>query len=859
MTWRSLQHRLDQLPLLLAGPILRRTEPDAVTVWMALKEPCRVTLRVYETDASAGLVNPQPVLDGTRLTAHLGAHLHVVAVTARPIDRLANHSVESDRLQPGKIYAYDLAFDSSDISLHAADSHYTLQQALQTADTPPVSISYFNHQLPTFALPPDDLNQLRIVHGSCRKPHGAGRDALAILDDLIAQHSASADERPHQVFFTGDQIYGDDVADLLLWMLTDVGDTLLGWQESLPLEPTPISQQTSVTPQQLKPGDRRYIAEHQAGLTAGLHHKRQRVNSHLLSLGEYCASYLFAWSPVLWPQEMPSQQEVYGDSFNKQKARKQWSKDVDLLRDFQQTLEKVRRSLANVPTYMIFDDHDISDDWYLNQAWCVRVLGKPLGRHTVQNGLLAYAIFQGWGNTPDQFESGKPGEQLLTAAQTWSVSAGQDRDSEVAIARYLGLPPVNFAPANSISDPSISDFSISDSSISDHSATDPPLLIPDDDVLILNRDAQALTWHYTVRSQYHEVIVLDTRTWRGYPMDQASTAPPRLLSPTAFDRQLRTAFQQTDRLNQTRPTQIETTFVVAPTNLFHMQILNWIQHWSLKQNNVFDNDVGDAWNINQTAFVELLAVLFERRKQVIVLSGDIHHGFAVHVQYWSRQNSNSSSSSQKVEKQTTSNSAKSLVQLTSSAFKNTEFKTQLIHTKLKSLFPEPDEIWIGWQSASSLHPSKDQLITQKRLPTSRGQAFWQSLLGWLRHGFGKTKTVANRPPDWRYHSHWIKRQPAKTVFQQQPIRVFKPASNASSSWLSRCKKQFSWLWRNRWLQDGTETIGQNNLSVVRLDHPSPKEQRAVLQDLYWYPLWKPSSIVSSRFYAPMSKDNLSLD
>lgn len=28
---------LEELPLLIAGPVLRRTEPTAVTVWVALK------------------------------------------------------------------------------------------------------------------------------------------------------------------------------------------------------------------------------------------------------------------------------------------------------------------------------------------------------------------------------------------------------------------------------------------------------------------------------------------------------------------------------------------------------------------------------------------------------------------------------------------------------------------------------------------------------------------------------------------------------------------------------------------------------------------------------------------------------
>ncbi|MBA2680765.1 MAG: hypothetical protein H0U76_20515, partial [Ktedonobacteraceae bacterium] len=47
MTWASLAERIDTLPLILAGPIVRRVEPQLVTVWLALKEARDVTLYIY--------------------------------------------------------------------------------------------------------------------------------------------------------------------------------------------------------------------------------------------------------------------------------------------------------------------------------------------------------------------------------------------------------------------------------------------------------------------------------------------------------------------------------------------------------------------------------------------------------------------------------------------------------------------------------------------------------------------------------------------------------------------------------------------------------------------------------------------
>ena len=94
----------------------------------------------------------------------------------------------------------------------------------------------------------------------------------------------------------------------------------------------------------------------------------------------------------------------------------------------------------SVPTYMIFDDHEITDDWNLNQAWCKRVLAKPFGRRVIQNGLTAFAIFQAWGNTPEQFSPSKPGHALLEAAVAWSASQGTDATARANLNTMVSVP-----------------------------------------------------------------------------------------------------------------------------------------------------------------------------------------------------------------------------------------------------------------------------------------------------------------------------------------------------------------------------------------------------------------------------------
>jgi hypothetical protein len=52
---------------------------------------------------------------------------------------------------------------------------------------------------------------------------------------------------------------------------------------------------------------------------------------------------------------------------------------------------------------MIFDDHDVSDDWNLSLAWEGNTYFHPFSRRIIGNGLMAYWLCQGWGNAPENF------------------------------------------------------------------------------------------------------------------------------------------------------------------------------------------------------------------------------------------------------------------------------------------------------------------------------------------------------------------------------------------------------------------------------------------------------------------------
>ena len=188
------------------------------------------------------------------------------------------------------------------------------------------------------------------------------------------------------------------------------------------------------------------------------------------------------------------------------------------------------------------------------------------------------------------------------------------------------------------------------------------------------------------------------------------------------------------------------------------------------------------------------------RYRVIILSGDIHYSCAVRLVHWDRNTQTSSI----------------IVQLTSSAIKNSELSTRVIHTKLKSLLPEKTQRWRGWNKS----------LEQQKLPQPK----------WWR----KNSQLQNANPDWQYYTEWIKRQPSQSLPWRE-AKHDRPKPNFAQQILNFLVQLF---WRNRWLQEGTEVVGRNNLSVV---HFNWSKTKTVVQETYWHSLWHKSKAVKSRY------------
>lgn len=645
MAFSSLTARLDSLPLVLAGPILRQVTESSVTVWVALKRNSTVTLKVFDKKKNQ-------MMEGTANTTAIGKSLHVVAVTAHLLSPL-------DKLVENTIYQYTLDFgDLLD---------------LKTA-TKSARLAYPPYDNPTFCLPPKDLNKLRLFHGSCRKPHGEGRDALGILDSLIAAKASSPFERPHQLVLSGDQIYADDVADVLLRLLNDAGKVLLGWHEILDTKPlaSPIAFEDW-------PSYYRQVILTDAEFTS------DDLKSHLATLGDFLSMYLFAWSDVLWPSALPDFDDVLSwvTSFTSGKTKDRITKLITDLKStvvkerndvdtFRSTLTSVRCALANIPTYMICDDHEVTDDWNMTLRFCAQVYGTSVGRRVVQNGLVAFSICQAWGNMPERFGANSAGATLL--AKLTDVSKGTSTYDAVSdqLQQLVGVH-------------SAMEVATHAGVFHDGEDSLPPSGI----------NPLSLRFNFRIEGNGHLIVVTDTRTWRSYSNVDGHAIFLGTSNRPEMTRQLDVSVpssQRDDRLllvvlTTNAPPIASFRFAASSPglvdlgshasegigdilkDLFLSDIQGAQKHGADRERRaVFEYDLYDSWELPSPAFDSLvtkLDTLLQARgtQQVILLSGDVHSSFASRVTVFAK--SSGSLTPRMV-----------VAQLVSSPFKNQTVKTR---------------------------------------------------------------------------------------------------------------------------------------------------------------------------------------
>ena len=259
------------------------------------------------------------------------------------------------------------------------------------------------------------------MHASCRKIHGGQLDGLALAADTIAEGVAAsaADARPHLLLLSGDQIYADENPTPVAARVRRIATDLVGVDETATFGALPPL------------GGRQGPGE-AFGLSSSA------MTDHLWGIGEYYAQYLLAWSDVLWPAALPTWAEVQPEldaasGFDEAG----WNAMRDACGRFRAALPKVRRLLATVPSLMVLDDHEVTDDWNLDHAWATAVYASARASRIVANAVLAYVLFQHWGNVPDRFATAGSTEAAILAGATFAGGASPDT---AAMRALLGVP-----------------------------------------------------------------------------------------------------------------------------------------------------------------------------------------------------------------------------------------------------------------------------------------------------------------------------------------------------------------------------------------------------------------------------------
>ena len=525
------------LPLVLAGPLLRRVEARRLVLWLATSQVARLRLELRSGEDWSLSHALEP---GSPACRHLaaGRRLHYLLVDVRltaslPVGRWIDY-----RLALAPLATVD---NQAHRGLQAVIADYGWED-WQDFSRWATDLCYPGRTSPGFVFLPQVAT---LLHGSCRKPHYPSGDGLAAADDLLAaliaadgsdgaavpggqgaaeegklsaadghegarhspehasryrgfhanfheaaRHTADnerlssdlhanchetagytpdherhsrdihAKERtltalmegnpgtrglaaaatpswPSALLLTGDQIYADDVGGPLLRAIHQLiprlglpnemlaGGELQGLADAAALyrHPAGYYRRESLLPRHKHSYALREI------LFGGVEKPiftTDSAHNHLITLGEILAMYLLVWSPAPWAgldlDPPPGLDPA---------ARAQYEAERQAIAAFVADLPRVRRLLAHLPVAMIFDDHDITDDWNLSREWEEIAYGHPLSRRVIGNALLGYLLNQAWGNAPEAF----PDELLALAGQALATPGSEAH--ETCIARLL--------------------------------------------------------------------------------------------------------------------------------------------------------------------------------------------------------------------------------------------------------------------------------------------------------------------------------------------------------------------------------------------------------------------------------------
>lgn len=381
---------------LIAGPLVRKLDSQQLVLWFVADHQVTVSASLSYADAH----NPEVSFAQRQLCHQVGQHAFIYHVIMDFQEALLTDTALD----------YDLIFSHQ-------ENRFNLQQLVPSLCYPGLSRPriYWQQQL------------RQVLHGSCRKPHHNEGDALVRVDEQLGSALKNDTLPAALLMMSGDQVYVDDVAGPFLQAIHQViaryglyGESFAGARvsnyEELLAHQDGFYRRTELLPHSDENED---VQETFFGAKRKPIFTSVNAKNHLITLSEVLAMYFMVWSETCW-------QDIHFDSSKvPEKERQNFEDELVSLRAFVATLPKVRRALAHIPVYMIFDDHDVTDDWNLTREWEELAYGNPFSKRIIGNALFGYLLCQGLGNGPDQYES------LLKKVEPNITSAGITKHDEV--------------------------------------------------------------------------------------------------------------------------------------------------------------------------------------------------------------------------------------------------------------------------------------------------------------------------------------------------------------------------------------------------------------------------------------------
>jgi PhoD-like phosphatase len=254
--------------------------------------------------------------------------------------------------------------------------------------------------------------------------------------------------------------------------------------------------------------------------------------------------------------------------------------------------DAVRQVLATIPSYMIFDDHEILNNWNISPQWYAQTIKRGHEQKLI-DGLVAYWIYQGWGNLTHQQN---PHHPLLNIMQQAEAS-GED-----------ALAALRTAIKQDMYDPT------------------------------------RLTWHYTIPTN-PPIFVANVRAHRTTVFTnnpQAIYAPARIMDQQQMN-ELQTWMHQHDNAPSLLVSSVP---VLLPPCIGLAEYLLGLRLWphssaplcwlgqqlARLQLKLAVKTGFDHWPIFSTTWQELLHLLDTRQHDILLLSGDVHFSYAARAQ-----------------------------------------------------------------------------------------------------------------------------------------------------------------------------------------------------------------------------------